>query len=384
MSERSKLPRHSVALISIIFMVLCGGIVQATGIGSPYIEAERRLTFYPNMEREFTFQIQGAERLQIQQAGDLVNYSTIIDDTGVEGPRWFKVILKLPESLEEGTHVLYVGAIELAEQGATISATAAVRIPIYVTVLNSEPFLKASLVATDGNPEENITLVLGLQSWSYKEIPHIEASINIFEYPTNTMKETVTIQHDHLAPSTSVSIPVTFPAARLGQGDYMANATITYGENTTETNDAHFKIGTLEIYLINHTTTFYRNEINEFQLDIRSKWNHDLEDVYATIQIDKEGIQTPTLVLKPFSQETLLGYWNIGNVTVGPRQADVTINFQKTGQIKKRVNLEVVDRAQIESPFNLTPKLVTSILLIVIVIIIIADIIWLMRRKRSS
>lgn len=383
--------RYNFFLLCFFFLSLLSINGQATGIRSAVPQSERYLVFTPNLEKSFSFQIFGSAAIDAYIEGDLKDYCILIDEEGHEGPRIVTVKLKLPYELPPGTYTTKISAIEKSTDSNIVAAVTGVRIPIVVYVLEDTPYLKASLLVSDANPEENISFSLKLQSWSYMDIEGVQTFVEIYDSENNTI-QTLDMP-DAMVPATKIIfVSENLPASTIGEGDFSAKAFVTYGINKTETNIDTFKVGTLRIDLVNHTTYVNRNpdseqNINLVELGIRSNWNHPVSNLYAVMYIDGDIVRTPTVDLRPFGEATLTGYWDVRNRSVGEYIVNVAFNFNGVTTESTMFILNIVDPPEIEEPkgnYDWLFNKVTISLIAIIIVIILIDVIWLVASKRRK
>lgn len=365
-----------------IFLVFIILIDTAFAVGISDSNQNRHLFFEPNKEFEFTFTLLGQGDLEPVLQGPAAKYATVTDDSGKKGERAIKLILTLPPTMEEGVHKLTIGAQQKIQETGTISVRPSVRIPIYITVLKSVPYIKTDLSINDANLDENITIRLGVQSWTYADIESLSANVKIYDLNDKLIKDDINLNHGLLKSKERISIIQSMAPDFLDVGHYKANASVTYAQNVSYTNNAEFRIGSLELSIINHTKTFLTGEkISRFDLTIESNWNHRISDVYAKVSVQDEQFQTPTVaVLEPFSQAVLTGYWTPNANETGEYSAVVQLYFDGGAPITRHITVQVIDEAQPKSWLNTITM--TFALVAVIIMVIIIDIIWLMKKKK--
>lgn len=358
----------------------------ASAIGIEDLGQERQIIFEPNKKFEFDFNLLGETNLEADLNGDISKFATIIDESGKTGARPVKLVLELPSHMEEGIHKMTIGVRQAKAEQGSISVRAGVRLPIYVTVLNSEPFIMSDLSVTDANSDENLTIKLSIKSWTYADISSINAHVRIFDLNDELIKDDIELKYGQLNSQEQISLVESLKADFLDVGLYKANATINYDSQVAYTTDEQFRIGSLELSITNHTKTFFADEINKFTLTIESNWNHPIDNVYARISVQDEIIQTPTLERLPaFEDANLTGHWQPKANETGEYTAVVNIVFNEGETITKHINVQVIEKENPSPSFwnGQGINSLTIILIAVIVLIVIIDLLWIMKKNRK-
>jgi hypothetical protein len=183
----------------------------------------------------------------------------------------------------------------------------------------------------------------------------------------------------------------------LNEGKYYAKAVVEYDGREIVLEQA-FELGNMLIDLKSiYVKDFRLGEIARFDLMIESKWNEQIPDVYADMQVkDAYGRQltkfkTRETDLDPYTVEVLDAYWDTGEAVVGTYTAKVTLHFlgnnlEKTITLNVRedsIDIDFMPTAQVigeEAPGTQTSFII--ILIVVSMVINIALVLWLARRRK--
>ena len=166
-------------------------------------------------------------------------------------------------------------------------------------------------------------------------------------------------------------------------GTYNAIATLNYDGKTKEDKKS-FRIGELNIEIINYTKEFEKNKINKFDVKIESGWGNKIEGVYGEIKINNDTIKTPNINLGPWDKKTITTYWDTNNVETGFYDAEIIIHYNGKTTIEKG-KVSVIEKKEIltEIPGVISFNTITVLVLIIILLIII-DIIWITKKRASE
>ena len=217
-----------VGFLFLIFLIVTINveIVLATGIAGPP-KSERQFYFSPGLVKTFTFHLQNAEAIYAYTEGDLTEYTELVDDSPGSGPRDIQIVIRLPQDLEPGVYVLYVGARESAPGGGTMGAIAAVRTKITVTSLEREPYLTASVSASDTAVDEETYIILSLQSLTRVDMPDVDSEIRIYDSEGNVIDK-MQIEDVSIPSGEGKTISKIYNVSGLSEGEYKVNATVQY------------------------------------------------------------------------------------------------------------------------------------------------------------
>jgi hypothetical protein len=185
--------------------------------------------------------------------------------------------------------------------------------------------------------------------------------------------------------------------ANVGEGNYYAEVVVEYDGETFILNK-NFFIGDLKIEIDElKVDNFKLGTIAKFDILLRSKWNEEIPNVYANMQVmDKSGnvltdFKTSNVNIKPKSTATVSGYWDTSNVKVG--DYDINVKAIYGNKTTERLFKTVVSIDKIEVQEALTGQVISrktsmrdSLLVIIVVILIAINIGWFVffRRKKSK
>lgn len=378
--------------ILFIFLIFCTIIlikpINAVGI---YVPNNNEMDFKSGLEKTFNFAVTSSKMdIKLSASGYLSEYvslsKTFIGSDSTD--RIFKVIIKLPEKIERsGHHKVWIAAEEIIDEskiGGTIGTSTNAIAYILIHVLNPGKYVEIRLSAPDVNLNEPVNFAVNVKNFGEENINSIKAAIDIYN-PDNEKLATVYTEEKSLKSNTEETLHAQLSTVGYKAGIYKAVATLNYDGETKE-DKRSFRIGELNIKIINYTKEFEKDKINKFDIEIGSDWGNKIENVYGKIEINNNIIKTPTIEMLPWEKKIITTYWDTNNIEIGSYDAEITIYYEGKTTIE-RGKIEVVKKkeALVEKPGAITISLsTTTILILIIILLIIIDIIWITKKRGNK
>ena len=268
-----------------------------------------------------------------------------------------------------------------ASIGSLLSVTKQFTIQVYSHGKELEPSLSIPSV----NEGTTLQITLEAHSRGYQDIDQVWGQITIYD-PKNVSLGTVKTIEKPLPALQTQSFKNNYETTGLRAGEYWANAVVYYDGNSKNTGTT-FRIGNMDLVLKNYTSQVEQG-FSEFRVIVLNNWGNKLKNVYAKIYFqDREVLQTPTISMNPWQEDTLKGILNI-NQTPGNYTGKIQLYFE--GETKDApIQVEILPKKIInETKPQLEPDKgsVVAILfgIIISLIIIIAIIIYLMITRKNE
>ncbi len=378
--------RRIIILAFLIFLIIRQ--VNAVGIYTPW---DKEFDFKPGLEKTLDFAVSSSKYdVRLSVSGYLSEYitlsKTIIKSDSTE--RAFKAIIKLPKEVEKpGHHKVWVIAEEIIDESkasSTIGTSSNVMVYILIHILNPGKYIDMSLSAPNVNLNEPVNFAVNVKSFGKQDIGSIKAAIEVYS-PDNKKLTTVYTEEKSLKSNAEETLHALFDTKGYLSGTYNAIAKLNYDGKTKE-DEENFKIGELNIKIINYTKEFEKDKINKFNVEIESDWGNKMENTYGKIKVNNEIIKTPNIDLGPWEKKTITTYWDTKNVEIGSYDAEITIYYEsKTTVETGKVSVVKKKEVLVEKPGAITISLsTTTILILIIILLIIIDIIWITKKGRSK
>mgnify|MGYP001566083892 CR=1 FL=1 len=372
-----------VAVFFIIFgMVIIfniNNVNAALGITPGVMEVD----FQPNANFFVNFRVLSVapdQNLTVYSTGDFAEYVTF-DKTNLTGGEGFTAYINLPEKANRpGKNKLFIRVGEVRSTEGGIGARLEVGALIVIKVPYPGKYADISSFSVD-NVNENEPVSFNAEVESLGSEP-VDVMSNVEVYSNNKIFESLflgskTIQNQAKDSFSKVSEKIYKP------GVYNATLTVNYGdEKRVLKSDVVFKVGTMLVDIVDWTSKVNKSGIRAFDIEIESKWNNDIRDIYAEVNVtDYNGtsvdfFKTPSVELKKWEKITLKGFFNAENLLEGTYKAKIKLFYD--GKITEKIvdvkvlNLEVysffMDKKMIMIIGGIAAVMIIIILLVIAVI----------------
>ena len=360
-------------LLFVLLLMMQIGIVNAIRI-SP---ASIKIDFQPNYEETFTFRTVRAENVGIYIEGNLAEYVTIEEDN-IAKDGTFLVKVKLPYEIETpGENRVLVGLIEKGKGGGTVAGIASIRTPIDIKVPYPGIYAEIGFDVQDLNINETANFVVTINNLGKEDINNAKAAIEIFDGKGEVVEKLLT-QEKKIKANTLEYLEALFDASKHSAGTHKAIAHVTYADKSKDL-EAGFKIGTLHIKINNYTGTFFKDKIGKFNIEIESRWNTKIDNIFAEVNVfnntkEVSSFKTVSVSLEPWEKKMISTLWDIQGLGEGTYDLDITLFYEgQTTKITEKIEI-IVPKEEIsifKKYFTMTNLLIVAVLLLIIINIII-------------
>jgi hypothetical protein len=359
----------------VLFLIFISGLSSAALGITP---AVRKYDFVPGKVIDINFDVisdNPNQLIELYVVGDLAEFVVLSKDRTV-GPGRFKATISFPSELDRpGDHFLGIGAKEVPPENSFLGSAIDVRATIKIFAPFPGKYIEAVLNIPDGNVNEEIPIELYLVNRGQDNLD-VTAYIDFFD-GNNEVVERMSFESVILNTTGERYFRKFLDTTSYKPGDYVAEAVVNYGDETRV--EKTFRIGSLFVNITNFTEELRQQEgFQEFLIGIESKWNDDLEEVFADVNItngvETISFRTPSTDLKSWMHGELTGFIDTSEMEGG---YDVGIVLRYDGQEtivdgSLRVIRVVINYALI------------SIIAGIIVLALLVLIIWLVRKRRKK
>lgn len=358
-------------LIIILIFILIVPNIYSVGVGLWVQE----VNFYPNLNQNFNAFVNNNmgynAKVRLTARGGLAEYITFSDeylDISKGGRAHFTFNLKLPESIPPGRNRIDIGAKDVTQTaGGGITAKTAVYMGFYVRAPYPGKYIEASFSAANIEKDQVATFNVGIISRGNETINKIDGIIEVFDKDDKIATLTLDPIRD-VKPGESRTLKAEWDSTGQSVGEYNAKAMVNYDGKQLDL-DTKFKIGTLLVKIINYTKEFYKDEINQFDIEIQSFWNINIDNVYGEIEINKRKIRTLETNLEPWSKKIITAYLDTTNLELGEHTANIKVYYaDKFAEEIGKITILPKREKIIEMPSKIPS---TTILLIAIIILLV-------------
>lgn len=322
--------RTVIFLIILILAVIFNyhSVNAALGLTPGVIETD----FQPSAKFMVNFNVLSAEaeqKLEVYAAGDLSKYVRF-DKTNLTGQEGFTAYIDLPEKAEKpGKNILYIRVREVLGPESGIGTRLEIGAAIVIKVPYPGQYAEiSSFSVNDANSKEPISFNIDVANRGNEEI---FATANLKVYSNRKKIDDFNLGGKFINHTTSYTFT---KIAEKGYeaGIYNATATVDYGKIIISQKE--FRVGSLFVNITNWSSEFIKGKINEFKIDIESRWNNDISNVYAEVNVinitgDRvDSFKTPSITLSRWQKTKLNGFFNAVDLPEGKYKADITIFYE--------------------------------------------------------
>ena len=190
--------------------------------------------------------------------------------------------------------------------------------------------------------------------------------------------EKLLTQEKKIKANTLEYLEALFDASKHSAGTHKAIAHVTYADKSKDL-EAGFKIGTLHIKINNYTGTFFKDKIGKFNIEIESRWNTKIDNIFAEVNVfnntkEVSSFKTVSVSLEPWEKKMISTLWDIQGLGEGTYDLDITLFYEgQTTKITEKIEI-IVPKEEIsifKKYFTMTNLLIVAVLLLIIINIII-------------
>ncbi|MGM5487734.1 MAG: hypothetical protein ACQESG_02180 [Nanobdellota archaeon] len=367
-------------MIRPIFFLLLIPCVLGVGLSSQPLDEP--ILFTPGATYTIDYQIVGDDEVSLSldkgydSDVDMRQYAHL---TPVED-RSFSLVIHFPENATVdagGLQSLLVRATGVSDGNSVVGGTAIVQKLVPIHVYFDEKVIQSRFHVRNININETGTVEVTVDSWTHQRIDSVSADVKILG--DESVLDTVVIEPTSLPSGESVTLTGSFETAGWVPGTYNASATINWDGNTTHLSDS-FRIGSLEVDILNYTTSVPAGQISTFDIGVRSGWNDKLDDVFAFVLIDgRRMLKTATYGLNAWDEIVISDYIDTTGIEPGVHELKIVLHF---GGEKKTIT----DSISIEAPpAEEQPFFTTGTILVVLAVALVGlvgfNVFWFMRHR---
>lgn len=374
--------KKSVLLIfCAVFFILNYENVYASSLGLTPAIIEQ--DFEPNGKFLIGFNILGAsesQNLSIFAEGDFSEYVSF-DKTNFIGPSTFTAYIDLPaETTKYGKNRLYIKVKEVYESDSGIGA----KLEIGALVIFNVPYPGKyaeirSFEINEVNENESVIFISKVENMGNQDII---ANVSVDIFSEEQLIESIFLGSKEIKFRDTKN----FAGAAKGYraGEYNATAIVDYGGAVKNENKKQFRVGGLFVDIINWTSEIIQGKINEFEIEIESKWNNDIENVYAVANVSRKGgfsdfFKTPSVKLDRWTKAILIGFINAENLDTGEYEANITLFYE--GKTTAKIADVKVVRGELSTA---SMKYIVLAAIGILAVLVIITVIVILLRKINS
>ncbi len=361
------------SFIFVFFLFFMSNFVFAvTGV----IPAKYEIDFAPDFEKDFSFNfVNDFEESLIYIEGDLSEFFTIKSDNKIGSNRMVVVTMKLPNVVQKaGKNRVRVGCREINSLDG-VSVTMDVRGVIDINVPYPNKYADIEFNINYANKGDdalyNLTIYnRGEDNVSVRPRLELKSSGKLIDVIYLEEKEIKSLLKENYIGKISTDDYLA--------GDYNITAVVDYGGDLPRSETKIFRLGELNMKILNYTTDYKRNGLNRINVIVESSWNNEISDVYVNGSIvgyPHINFKSPSFSIDAWGSRVFQTYFDTTGIYEENFQIDINVVYEGI-VTTQRVNVGFVKETNW--------LLIILISISVIIILLIVSVLLIIGEKKSE
>ncbi|MFO7710400.1 MAG: hypothetical protein R6V53_01405 [Candidatus Woesearchaeota archaeon] len=348
----------------------------AIGISPP----DAAITYEPGAEIEGNVRIINARNLEIPamiSAEGFLEGNIEFDEEEflipAKSSKTIKYRIRLPEDMEPGPHTGYITIKDNKKYGGGSFAIAvSVKQTIKTFVSYPGKYAILSVNVENVNEGESARYSASIQNKGSEAIRNGTLELEVSS--DQEVVESQEIEGLSVLPDTTHNLKNKL--GKLEKGAYTLNARFIY-DKEAESSDEFF-VGSYEVLLSNHSDRLFASEITPFHVKLKSNWNGNISNVYASLILKGKEYKTQPITLSAFKEIDQIIYVDDMTLEAGEKYNTTLIVHFENQSYSREMQLEAVKRVSEEGPSVVNT---VSITLAIVLILLLAAHLYISRKK---
>lgn len=376
--------RWRALLVIFVFFLVLPSVSSISLRGSTVGET---INFKPDLTKKYSWTVGSTSGeqvdVQVSKSGKFSEYislsDTLIKDLTPGESTSFSATFNLPSKVpdfEPGKYRNKICVKEVKSGGKEVmSATTSTCAAISIRLLHSGKYVSVDLKSPNVNAGEKVPFKVIVHNLGKENIQNVGATLTIFEKGVKI--GTLSTDEVSLASKERKTLNATLSTSNYNQGKYQVMATVNYDGRTKKVNSS-FKVGKLGVDILNWTKKVKTGKINEFKIQVESKWNTKIDSIHAEVLVEAPNssgniasFKTSPASLEPFRNTSLKGFWNTEGLSEGDYEAKIIARY-----LEENTTKEVTVKAERPEGEGLGINTTYLIGAAIVVVIAISFILW--------
>ena len=374
--------KKEIVLFSFVLFMLISSNFASASLG--IMPARREVNFEPNLNYNVTFSTWSDNPQKIieiysenSENYDLAQYVSF-DKQVLQGSGQFTATLNLPSSLSiPGRNRVYIVVSEkipASENFVGVGTAIKLKGSIFVLVPYPGKYIESEFTVPDANIGEKIPAELKVTS---RGVDNILVNPTFDFYDSSGKKvETMYFTPVPLKTNEVANFGKYLDSTNLKPDNYLAVATIDYGAGEKKILNKTFRIGNLNVAVINFTQNATAGEISKFTIKIKSNWNGKIDGVFANVNVSNANSSyifgTSPENLAPWEEKEIFGYLDAKEIKAGDYNVEIRLNYPG-GTTYSSGKIQVLKK-NISKILLISGGIVAGLILIIIIYFVIKKI----------
>jgi hypothetical protein len=391
-------------ITSLVLVILGSSLVLGLGV-SP---ARVTMRYAPNSdyvyEGQACYATAGYGHLQLSKGGEFQENLKFINAEDnqfyPEERGCLEYTYRMPDIIERpGTHRTVLYATEVPdESGGMINAV--VRIEHQIDVFVPYPGKYLEIVEFLGQNKDagaDIPFKASAINRGNETINQAQGTISIYDYKMSLIGTIKTNNLKNIEPDQTKEFTASWDSGDYKQGNYHAFIKITYDDGLQINATTDFKLGGLDVSLVDYSKEIIIGGIRPFEAVVDSVWSETVKNVRAYVEVlNSSGdvltsFETLTRDIPAWGTATLRGYIDISNLKLGVYDLKINLSFENLNKMYDK-NLSIIKEPETEKPkkdlWNIIGTVFTTkvimIVLGLLLLITIAILVYVLLPKKKK
>lgn len=268
---------------------------------------------------------------------------------------------RMPNIIERpGTHRTVIYATEVPDESAGM-INAVVRIEQQIDIFVPYPgkYLEViEFLAQNNDAGANIPFKASVINRGNETVEQTEGTISIYDYQMNLVGTIKTNNAKKIVPDETRDLTATWDSGDYKQGNYHAFIKITYDGSLEVNATTDFKLGGLDVNLMDYSKEIIIGGIRPFEAVADSIWSETVRNVRAYVEVvgkinNSETVlasfETLTRDIPAWGTATLKGYLDTTSLKLGVYDLKINLSFENISKMYYK-NLSIIKEPEPEKP----------------------------------
>lgn len=346
--------RGIISSLFLFIILLTSFLVSGLGVSPGRVT----LKYIPNYlyEGGACFGIHAISHLEVSTGGefpDNVEFLNAEDNQLYpEEEGCLRYTIRMPANIDTpGPHRTLIYATEVPENiGGTIFAIVRVEHQIDIVV----PYPGKYLVINDftvknSDAGASVPITVDFVNKGNETVEGVQGTVTIYDYQMNQIGSVKTTSARNIEPDQARQLTASWDSGAYREGNYHAEVKLVYDTNTTSAK-TDFKLGGLDVSLIDYSKEIIIGGIKPFSLIADSIWSETVKGVRAIAEVYNYSNSTKPLTffetltrdIPPWGTEDLKGFLDTTSLNLGVYDLKITLYYENLSKTYDK-NLSIIN-----------------------------------------
>jgi hypothetical protein len=349
-------------ITSLVLVILGSSFVLGLGVSPSRVT----MRYVPNAnyvyEGQACYATNAYGHLELSQGGE---FQENLKFTNAEDNQFYPIeqgcltyTYRMPNIIERpGTHRTVIYATEVPDESSGM-INAVVRIEQQIDIFVPYPgkYLEViEFLAKNNDAGADIPFKASVINRGNETVEQAQGTISVYDYQMNLIDTIKTNNAKKIVPDETRDLTATWDSGDYKQGNYHALIKITYDDGLEVNSTTDFKLGGLDVNLMDYSKEIIIGGIRPFEAVADSIWSETVRNVRAYVEVlNSSGIvlasfETLTRDIPAWGTATLRGYLDTTSLKLGVYDLKINLSFENLSKTYYK-NLSIIKEPEPEKP----------------------------------